>query len=109
MARKKTKPRPLTLKAMMALDPEMDGVCRQLAALALAELEQEAPLGVRPLAEVRADPPRITPALRLDADDVRAEIAEHHAGDLAADVCEVEDSIRGEQIHRPIGRITGPF
>ena len=46
MARKKTK-RPLTLKAMLTRAPELDGVCRQLAALALAELEQESPLGVR--------------------------------------------------------------
>ena len=46
MARVKTK-RPMTLKAMMTRAPELDGVCRKLAALALAQLEQESPLGVR--------------------------------------------------------------
>ena len=53
MARRKTKPRPLTLKAMMTLEPELDGVCRQLAALALAQLEQESPLGVRQTEQLR--------------------------------------------------------
>ena len=53
MARRKTKPRPLTLKAMMTLEPELDGVCRQLAALAMAQLEQESPLGVRQTEQLR--------------------------------------------------------
>ena len=52
MARKKTK-RPLTLKAMLTRAPELDGVCRQLAALALAQLEQEGPLGVRQNEQLR--------------------------------------------------------
>ena len=46
MAREKTR-RPLTLKAMLTRAPELDGVCRQLAALPLAQLEQDSPLGVR--------------------------------------------------------------
>jgi hypothetical protein len=52
MARKKTK-RPLTLKAMLTRAPELEGVCRQLAALALAELEQDSPLGVRQNEQLR--------------------------------------------------------
>ena len=52
MARKKTK-RPLTLKAMLTRAPELEGICRQLAALALAELEQRSPLGVRQNEQLR--------------------------------------------------------
>ncbi len=52
MARKKRK-RPLTLKAMLTRAPELEGVCRQLAALALAELEQDSPLGVRQNEQLR--------------------------------------------------------
>ncbi len=52
MASKKTK-RPLTLKAILTRAPELEGVCRQLAALALAELEQNGPLGVRQNEQLR--------------------------------------------------------
>ena len=52
MARKKTK-RPLTLKAMLTRAPELDEVCRQLAGLALAQLEQDSPLGVRQNEQLR--------------------------------------------------------
>ena len=65
MARKKTK-RPLTLKAVLprahprhqdlehpTRAPELEGICRQLAALALAELEQRSPLGVRQNEQLR--------------------------------------------------------
>ena len=52
MARKKTK-RPMTLKAMLTQAPELEGVCRRLAALALAELEQNSPLGVRQNEQLR--------------------------------------------------------
>ena len=52
MARVKTK-RPLTLKAMMTRAPELEGVCRRLAELALAELEQDTPLGVRQIEQLR--------------------------------------------------------
>jgi hypothetical protein len=52
MAREKTK-RPLTLKAMMTKAPELNRVCRRLAELPLAELEQESPLGVRQIEQLR--------------------------------------------------------
>ena len=52
MAREKTK-RPLTLKAMMTKAPELNRVCRRLADLPLAELEQESPLGVRQIEQLR--------------------------------------------------------
>jgi hypothetical protein len=52
MAREKTK-RPLTLKAMKTKAPELARVCRRLAELPLAELEQESPLGVRQIEQLR--------------------------------------------------------
>jgi len=79
MARTKTKPRPLTLKAMMTLEPELDGVCRQLAALALAQLDQESPLGVRQTEQLRR-------ALTTAGDALGWTATAAHSDDSIADV-----------------------
>ncbi len=50
VTRKKVKKR-LSLRSMLARAPEIDGVCRQLATLALAQ--QDDPLGVRQLEQLR--------------------------------------------------------
>ena len=78
MARAKTK-RPLTLKAMLTRAPELDGVCRQLAALALAELEQQSPLGVRQGEQLRR-------ALATAGDALDWTATAAHSQDSIADV-----------------------
>lgn len=78
MAREKTK-RPLTLKAMLTRAPELDGVCRQLAALALAELEQQSPLGVRQGEQLRR-------ALTTAGDALYWTATAAHSQDSIADV-----------------------
>ncbi len=79
MARTKTKQRPMTLKAMLTLEPELDGVCRQLAGLALAQLEQDSPLGVRQKEQLRR-------ALATAGDALGWTATAAHSEDSLADV-----------------------
>jgi signal recognition particle subunit SEC65 len=78
MARDKTKRR-MTLKAMLTEAPGLDGVCRQLAALALAELEQDSPLGVRQGEQLRR-------ALATAGDALDWTATAAHSEDAMADV-----------------------
>ncbi len=79
MARTKTKPRPMTLKAMLTLAPELDAVCRQLAALPLAQLEQDSPLGIRQTEQLRR-------ALTSAGDALGWTVTAAHSDDSIADV-----------------------
>ncbi len=61
---------------------------------------------VRSRGEQRPRPASQAAAAGLDANDVRAEVAENHARELTPDVRQVENAIGREQVHRPLGSTT---